>query len=74
MHYAGGYTTCWDGASGSFVVCDKRDDINRVEVSAERLRQWRCGAEAVGAFVVKALDCGLRANGRRMPGCGSLAL
>jgi hypothetical protein len=32
----------------SFVVCEKRDDINRVQVPAERLRQWRCGAEAVG--------------------------
>ena len=38
------------GPAASFVVCDKRDDINRVEVPAERLRQWRCGTEAVGAF------------------------
>lgn len=57
----------------SFVVCDKRNDISRVEVPAQRLRQWRCGAEAVGAFVGGAWDCGLRASRRRKPGCGSLA-
>jgi hypothetical protein len=48
------------GAAASFVVCDKRDDINRVAVSAERLRQWRCGVEAVGAFVARSL--GLRSD------------
>jgi hypothetical protein len=31
----------------SFIVCDKRDDINRVPVSAKRLMQWRCDAGAV---------------------------
>ncbi len=51
------------GAAASFVVCDKRDDINRVAVSAERLRQWRCGAEAVGAFVAQSL--GLRPGSQR---------
>lgn len=43
------------GGSSSFVVCDKRDDINRVPVSAAQLRQWRCGVEAVAGFVA----CGL---------------
>jgi hypothetical protein len=52
----------------SFVVCDKRDDINRVEVPAERLRQWRCGLEAVGAFVAQALR--LRPESRRQSGAG----
>jgi hypothetical protein len=51
------------GKAASFVVCDKRDDINRVAVDAERLRQWRCGAEAVGAFV--ALCLGLRPESQR---------
>ncbi len=45
-------------AAVSFVVCDKRDDINRVPVSAERLTQWRCDAEAVCGFITKSL--GLR--------------
>src|ERR1035438_10391769 len=43
------------GAAAAFVICDKRDDINRVTVSAERLTQWRCGAEAVGRFVAQSL-------------------
>jgi hypothetical protein len=47
----------------SFVVCDKRDDINRVNVPAERLQQWRCDAEAVGVFVAQSL--GIRAEGLR---------
>jgi hypothetical protein len=47
----------------SFVVCDKRDDINRVNVPAERLQQWRCAAEALGVFVAQSL--GIRAEGLR---------
>ena len=54
--------------AASFVVCDKRDDINRVEVPAERLRQWRCGAEAVGAFVAQSL--GLRSGNQRKTDAG----
>ena len=54
--------------AASFVVCDKRDDINRVEVPAERLRQWRCGTEAVGAFVAQSL--GLRSGNQRKTDAG----
>lgn len=56
------------GKAGSFVVCDKRDDINRVPVSAERLRQWRCGIESVGGFV--ALCLGLHLESQRETGNG----
>jgi hypothetical protein len=56
------------GAAASFVVCDKRDDINRVAVSAGRLRQWRCGAVAVGAFAAQSL--GLRPESQRKAGDG----
>jgi hypothetical protein len=56
------------GKAASFVVCDKRDDINRVLVTAERLRQWRCGAEAVGAFIARSL--GLRPDSQRKAGDG----
>jgi hypothetical protein len=56
------------GKAASFVVCDKRDDINRVEVPPERLRQWRCGVEAVGAFAANSL--GLRPENRRKIGDG----
>lgn len=56
------------GQSASFVVCDKRDDINRVPVTADRLRQWRCGAEAVGRFVAQCL--GLRPESQRKTEAG----
>ena len=44
------------GVAASFVVCDKRDDINRVPVPAEMLKQWRCGAEAVGDLIAGLLE------------------
>lgn len=47
----------------SFVVCDKRDDISRVEISAERLRKVRCSIEAVCAFVATSL--GLKCSSQR---------
>ena len=56
------------GGSATFVVCDKRDDINRVSVSAARLRLWRGGAEAVGRFVARSL--GLREAGLRWNAAG----
>lgn len=56
------------GKADSFIVCDKRDDISRVAVSAELLRQWRCGVEAVGGFVTRSL--GLRPESQRKVGAG----
>ena len=44
------------GKAASFVVCDKRDDINRVVVPAERLRQWRCDAAAIADLITGLLD------------------
>jgi hypothetical protein len=44
--------------AASFVVCDKRSDINRVAVAASQLAQWRCDAQAVRGFVAASL--GLR--------------
>ena len=38
-----------------FIICDKRSDINRVAVSADRLTQWRCSAEMVCNFIATAL-------------------
>ena len=43
------------GAVTSFVVCDKPVDINRVAISTDLLRQWRCNAEAVCGFIAKSL-------------------
>lgn len=56
------------GKAASFVVCDKRDDINRVPVPAEHLRQWQCGVKAVVALVAGSL--GLRPESQRKAGDG----
>lgn len=41
--------------AASFVVCDKRSDINRVTIDPARLAQWRCDAQAVCGFVAASL-------------------
>lgn len=43
-------------ASRAFVVCDKRDDINRVDVSLTALEQWQTGGEAVAAMLAQKLN------------------
>lgn len=45
-----------NGTAVSFVVCDKRDDINRVPISTDLLKQWRCDAKAVCDFIAANLD------------------
>ena len=42
-------------AATSFVVCDKRSDINRVPIPAGKLALWRCDAQAVCGFVAACL-------------------
>ena len=54
----------------SFIVCDKRSDINRVPVSAMRLMQWRCDADAVCGFIAASL--GLRRSGHHPADTGLL--
>ncbi len=56
------------GKAVCFVVCDKRNDVNRVKVPDALLKQWRCGAEAVAAFTAKSL--GLRTESQRKAGPG----
>jgi len=51
------------GKREPFIVCDKRSDINRVTVSADRLTQWRCNADLVCDFVADSL--GLRRSSRQ---------
>ena len=58
--------------SASFIVCDKRSDINRVALPTERVAQWTCDAEAIARWVVGHL--GLRRSGRRSGRSGSLHL
>jgi hypothetical protein len=52
------------GSKASFIVCDKRSDINRVPVSTSRLIQWQCNAELVCGFIAARL--GLRRSNRQM--------
>jgi len=56
------------GAPSSFIVCDKRDDTNRVPVPTELLIQWQCNAEQVCRFVAASL--GLRSNARQTTSAG----
>ncbi len=44
------------GARSSFIVCDKRSDVNRVSVSVDRMTQWQCSADLVCEFVATSLD------------------
>src|SRR3954469_20217157 len=57
-------------APASFIVCDKRSDINRVPVSAARLAQWRCDAELVRGFI--ATSFGLRLSDQHHADSGLL--
>ncbi|MBM4260471.1 MAG: hypothetical protein FJ145_03415 [Deltaproteobacteria bacterium] len=45
-----------DGKAASFVVCDKRDDINRVAIPDDLLKQWRCDTLTVGEFIAASLQ------------------
>ena len=39
----------------SFVVCDKRDDTNRVPIAEQHLKQWRCNEDCICNFVAESL-------------------
>lgn len=56
------------GHPSSFIVCDKRSDINRVAVSSERLIQWQCSADLVSELVASSLD--LRRQARQVNSAG----
>jgi hypothetical protein len=51
------------GTQASFIVCDKRNDINRVTVPAKGLKQWKCSADLVCVFAAASL--GLRRSARQ---------
>lgn len=44
------------GGARAFVICDKRDDINRVNVPVAHLEQWQATGEAVADWLACALD------------------
>jgi hypothetical protein len=50
------------GKPSSFIVCDRRSDINRVLVPPGRLNQWHCNADLVSRFIASSL--GLRGPDR----------
>lgn len=58
--------------SKPWIVCDKRGDINRVPVSADRLAQWRTSADILGRFVAEGLS--LRWSGRKTECRGELEI
>lgn len=62
------------GPAASFVICDKRDDINRVQYLLSGCGSGAAARKLWARLLRKAWDCSLRANGRLMQGCGSLAL
>ncbi len=47
--------TSANAPASSFVVCDKRDDINRVPIPTALLALWRCDAQAVCGFIASSL-------------------
>jgi hypothetical protein len=60
------------GVSASFIVCDKRSDISRVPVPAEKLLQWRCTIDFICRFIVTCLE--LRASDKPKAGSDLLEL
>jgi len=49
----------------SFIVCDKRDDINRVPVPTSLLEQWQCSGHAIADLLASLL-------GLRRPDSGNI--
>jgi hypothetical protein len=45
-----------DSPLRAYIICQQRDDIGRVEVPLERLRQWVVDPEALAATLAKLLD------------------
>ena len=58
------YPALEDKPGRAFINCVERDDIGRIRVNFDRLRQWRCTAEAVCFFVATSLGLH-RSNKRR---------
>ncbi len=40
----------------AFIFCDKRDDINRVQVPQDYIEHWQCSGYLIAKFVSKILD------------------
>jgi len=53
-----------NGSKASFVVCDKRSDINRVEIPPDQLVQWQCDVQAVCDFISSSLRINRSTSGK----------
>ena len=51
------------GDSSLFIVCDKRGDVNRVEITSTQLTQWQTSANRIATFIADCLS--LRYSGKR---------
>ena len=51
------------GPAAPFILCDKRGDINRVPVAADRLTHWQTDADSLVRFIAGALS--LSGSGQR---------
>lgn len=58
------YPTQLDKLGRAFIVCDKPVDLGRINVSFDRMRQWRCTLDAVCKFV--AANLGLQFNNKHV--------
>jgi hypothetical protein len=58
------YPTKGDKPGRAFITCDKHEDMGRIKVSFERMKQWRCSIDAVRSFIAAIL--GLRLNDNRI--------
>lgn len=57
-----------DGAVAAFVVCDKRSDINRVEVQVGVLARWKATGESLANALAALLQIGQRPQHADTPG------
>ncbi len=64
-------TVTYSTRTASFIVCDKRSDINRVRVSALRLTQWQSTGVLIADALAVLLECSrtasTAANGGQWP-------
>jgi len=60
------------GASASFIVCDKRNDINRVALSPEKLTQWQSDPDLLCGFI--AANLGIRRSKKRSANIGFMEI
>jgi hypothetical protein len=44
------------GDSASFIVCNKRNDTNRIPITPTHLTQWRCSPDTICSFIANSLE------------------